>query len=162
MKSSVKKVISTIIMITILVCAYMFYKKNNFNNFIKAEYNLGISEFEKDSNVKIGENDSYKIINPEFNDAMFYQKIEVIPNTPYRVTCKIKTENVISKNENTDSGAHICIENSLEKSDNVRGTSDWTEVTFYFNSKNRTEVNVGFRLGGFEDACKRNSMVFGF
>ena len=31
---------------------------------------------------------------------------------------------------------------------------DWKEVTFYFNSKNRTSINVGFRLGGYEDTCK--------
>lgn len=59
-------------------------------------------------------------------------------------------------------GAHICISDTVEKSDNVVGTKDWTEISFYFNSKNREKVDIGFRLGGFDDLCTRNSMVFRF
>ena len=151
--NKIKNIISIIIIIAIIIVGYQFYKKYNFNNFVKAEYNLGTSKFERDSSIKCTENDSYKIINTDYNDAMFYETIDVLPNTPYKVTCKIKTENVKSQNENTDSGAHICIAESLEKSDNIEGTTDWTEVEFYFNSKNRTSVDVGFRLGGFEDTC---------
>ena len=151
--NKIKNIISIIIIIAIIIVGYQFYQKYNFNNFVKAEYNLGTSKFERDSSIKCTENDSYKIINTDYNDAMFYETIDVLPNTPYKVTCKIKTENVKSQNENTDSGAHICIAESLEKSDNIEGTTDWTEVEFYFNSKNRTSVDVGFRLGGFEDTC---------
>lgn len=153
MKNFIKKIISLGLIIVILAFTYMFYKKNNFNNFVKAQYNMGLSVLKRDSNIKYNKQDSYKIENTDYNDAMFYETIEVVPNTPYKVTCKIKTENVKSKNENTDSGAYICIENSLEKSDNVTSTTDWTEVTFYFNSKNRTNLNLGFRLGGIEDTC---------
>lgn len=160
--NKIKEIISTIIIIIVLIGGYLIYQKYNFNNFVKAEYNLGVSQFERDRDVKCTEYDSYKIINPEYNDAMFYETIQVLPNTSYKVTCKIKTENVKSKNENTDSGAHISIAESLEKSDNIQGTTDWTEVQFYFNSKNRTQVDVGFRLGGYEDTCMRNSMVFRF
>lgn len=160
--SKIKSIISAIIIIVVLIVGYQIYKKYNFNNFVKAEYNLGTSKFERDNDIKCTEFDSYKIINKDYNDAMFYETIDVLPNTPYKVTCKIKTENVKSKNENTDSGAHICIAESLEKSDNIQGTTDWTEVTFYFNSKNRTNIDIGFRLGGYEDTCIRNSMVFRF
>ena len=149
----IKSIMSTIIIIAIIFVGCLIYKRYNFNNYVKAEYNLGVSKFERDSEIKCTENDSYKIINTDYNDAMFYQTIEVKPNTPYKVTCKIKTENVQSKNKTTDSGAHMCIAETLEKSDNIEGTQDWTEVEFYFNSKNRTEVDVGFRLGGFEDNC---------
>lgn len=158
----IKNIISTIIIIAVIFVGYLIYRKYNFNNFVKAEYNLGVSKFERDADVKCTEHDSYKIINTDYNDAMFYETITVTPNTSYKVTCKIKTEDVKSENENTDSGAHICIAESLEKSDNIQGTTDWTEVEFYFNSKNRTEIDVGFRLGGFEDNCTRNSMVFRF
>ena len=147
----IKNIIGTIIIIAILICAYQIYKKYNFNDFVKAEYNLGVSKFEKDTSVKYNKKDSYKIENTSYNDAMFYKTISVKPNTPYKITCKIKTENVTSKMENSDSGAHICIADTTEKSDNVTGSSDWTEVTFYFNSKNREEVKIGFRLGGNED-----------
>jgi len=158
----IKNIISIIIIIAVLMVGYKVYKKSNFNNFVKAEYNLGLSKFERDESVKCTKNDSYKIINDDYNDAMFYETINVTPNTPYKVTCKIKTQNVVSKNENTDAGAHISISGSSEKSDNITGTTDWTEVEFYFNSKNRKTVDLGFRLGGFEDSCTRNSLVFRF
>lgn len=160
--SKIKNIISLIFIIGLLIFAFAFYQKHNFNNFTKAEYTLGVSKFERDSQVKCIKANSYKIENKDYNDAMFYETVQVTPNTPYKVTCKIKTENVKSKEENTDSGAHISIADSVEKSDNVIGTTDWTNVTFYFNSKDRTEVNVGFRLGGYEDTCIRNSMVFRF
>lgn len=156
----IKNIISLVFIIALLIFAYQFYQKHNFNNFVKAEYTIGNSKFERDNTVKCTNANSYKIENIDYNDAMFYEKVQVTPNTPYKVTCKIKTENVKSKKENTDSGAHISIANSLEKSDNITGTKDWTTVTFYFNSKNRTEVEVGFRLGGYEDNCIRNSLVF--
>lgn len=149
----IKNVISIVVMIAILIVSYQVYQTYNFNKFVKAERNLGVSKFERDKNEKCTESNSYKITNTDYNDAMFYETVDVLPNTPYRVTCKIKTENVKTKNENTDGGAHICISESTEKSDNVIGTTDWTDVTFYFNSKNRTQVDVGFRLGGFEDDC---------
>lgn len=151
--NKIKNIISIIIIIVVITFGYKFYQKHNFNDFVKAEYNLGISKFERDSNIKCTEYDSYKIINTDYNDAMFYETVEVTPNTPYKVSCKIKTEDVKSKNENTDSGAHICISESLEKSNNVEETQDWTEVEIYFNSKNRTSVDIGFRLGGYEDNC---------
>ena len=158
----IKDIISIIFIIVILVIGYKIYKKYNFNQFTKAAHELGHSIFERDDQNKTSNYDSYKIINTDYNDAMFYETVSVVPNTPYRATCKIKTEDVKSANENTDSGAHICIADSVEKSDNVTGTSDWKEVTFYFNSKNRTSIDVGFRLGGYEDDCIRNSMVFRF
>lgn len=154
-KSNVlKNIIGLIIIIAILTFSYKVYKIYNFNDYIKAEYNLGISNFERDNKEKCSNMDSYKIENTTYNDAMFYKTIKVIPNTPYKITCKIKTSNVISKETNTDSGAHICIADTTEKSDNVIGTTDWTEVELYFNSKNRTELDIGFRLGGYDDEVK--------
>lgn len=150
----IKKTISFILTIVILIVGYILYEKYNFNDYIKAEYKVGNSRFERDSNVRYSKYNSYKIESNDFNDAMFYERVEVTPNTPYRVTCKIKTEKVETKNSNTDAGAHICIADSIEKSNNVTGTTDWTEVTFYFNSKNRTQLDIGFRLGGFEDEAK--------
>lgn len=37
----------------------------------------------------------------------------------------------------------------------IKGTTDgWQKVEFLFDSKNRTEVNIGFRLGSYNDNCK--------
>ena len=147
----IKNLISIVIIVAILFFAYKIYKTYNFNDFQRAEYKQGLTEFKRDSEEKSSEYDSYKLNNINYNDAMIYKEIEVNPNTPYKVTCKIKTENVVSKQENTDVGAHICIAETTEKSNNIVGTTDWTEVTFCFNSKNRTKVKLGFSLGGYED-----------
>lgn len=149
-----KNILSTILTIIIIVVGLIIYNKYDFYDYTKAEYHRGLSKFERDSNVKCTNEDSFKIINESYNDAVFFKTIDVIPNTPYKVTCKIKTEDVVSMNENTDSGAHICLEGTVEKSDNVIGTTDWTQIVFYFNSKNNTQVNIGFRLGGVEDKVK--------
>lgn len=147
----IKNIVSFIIFAVLIYLAYTIYQKYNFNDYIKAEYNMGFSNFERDNDVKYGNINSYKIENTNYNDAMFYKTINVTPNTPYKVTCKIKTQDVKTSKENTDAGAHICIKDELIKSDNVIGTTDWTEVTLYFNSKNKEKIDLGFRLGGNED-----------
>ena len=115
----IKDIISIAFLIIILVIGYKIYKKYNFNQFTKAEREMGVSIFERDDKIKTSDSDSYKISNTDYNDAMFYETISVVPNTPYRVTCSIKTEDVESANEYTDSGAHICIADTVEKSNNV-------------------------------------------
>ena len=147
----IKNIISIAVFVILIYMAYTIYQKYNFNDYIKAEYNMGFSKFERDSNVKYGNTNSYKIENTNYNDAMFYKTINVTPDTPYKVTCKIKTQDVKTSKENTDAGAHICIKDGLIKSDNVTGTTDWTEITLYFNSKNKEKIDLGFRLGGNED-----------
>ena len=157
MKSTTKiigKIISWTITIALLFVAYKVYKCNNFNEFIRAEYSSGLTKFSRDSSTKYSNMDSYKVENTDFNDAMFFQKIPVTKNTAYKVSCMIKTQNVVNKNENTDAGAHICINETTEKSANVLGTTDWTKVEFLFNSKNREEIEIGFRLGGNFDNSK--------
>lgn len=149
----IKNIISIAVFVILIYMAYTIYQKYNFNDYIKAEYNMGLSNFERDNEVKYGNINSYKIENTNYNDAMFYKTINVTPNTPYKVTCKIKTQDVKTSKENTDAGAHICIKDGLIKSDNVIGTTDWTEVTLYFNSKNKEEIDLGFRLGGNEDTA---------
>ena len=151
------KIISWMIVLVLLVVAIKIYNVNNFNDFIRAEYTSGLTKFYRDNQIKYSKVNSYKIENIDFNDAMFYKKINVVPNTSYKVSCMIKTENVENFEENVDAGAHICINQSVEKSDNVVGTSDWTKVEFIFNSKNRTEVEIGFRLGGNFGNSKGNA-----
>lgn len=144
----IKNIISILIIIGLLFVLYKVYKSNNFSEYIRAEFNSGISNFSRDSGVKYSKMDSYKIENTDFNDAMFFKTINVVPNTSYKVSCMVKTKDVINKEENKDAGAHICINETVEKSDNVTGTSDWTKIEFVFNSKNRETVDIGFRLGG--------------
>lgn len=142
-----------IILIVIIVKLYNIYKVNNFNEFIKIEAIPYTSKFVRDNEVKYSDKSSYKIESNVMNDAMFYKTIKVEPNKPYKVTCMVKTENVKTLKENSNAGAHISIENTVEKSESIIGTEDWQKLEFTFNSKNRTSVNIGFRLGGYDDNC---------
>lgn len=103
-KKSIGSRIGTIIFIIIVfICLkqiYGVYKENYFNDFVKAEYIANISEFKRDSEVKYDKYDSYRITSLEYNDAMFYKTVKVIPNTPYKVSCMIKTEGVETREGN--------------------------------------------------------------
>lgn len=151
--------ILTIILLFGVYLAYQNYQKNNFNDFVRSEVEF-ISKFERDNEVKYGDERSYKIESEEFNDAMFYKKVKVKKNTPYKVTCMVKTNEVEVEqelngdNKNSLLGAHISIEGSTEKSESVQGTQDWQKIEMIFNSKNREEVNLGFRLGGNAGSAK--------
>lgn len=137
------------ILLTILYKLYGTYRTYYFNDFERAERTLGISSFRRDfEETYSGETGSYRIQSPEFNDAVFYKTIEVEPNTPYRVTCMVKTENIKTEQENSDAGATICIIDSAEISESITGTNNWQQLEFIFNSKNRESVKIGFRLGG--------------
>lgn len=153
-KSYIGKIIYLIILICLIWAScklYDRYKINNFNDFIRTEYKPYTSEFVRDDEVKYKDKISYKISSKEENDAMFYKEIKVTPNTPYKVTCMVKTENVKNVKEVSDGGAHISIADTVEKSKSITGTNDWQELEFIFNSKNRNSIKLGFRLGGYED-----------
>ena len=89
--------ITLIFLLIVLYFAYQYYQSNNFNDFVRSETNLYTSAFKRDKQEKYSKNMSYKIDSPEFNDAMFYKTIEVEENQPYRVTCMVKTKNVIAE-----------------------------------------------------------------
>lgn len=155
-----KKAISKIVYIIVLLILafivtklYSAFDKNNFNDFVRTEYILYTSEFTRDNIIKYSKNDSYKIKSDTPNDAMFYKEIEVIPNTPYKVTCMVKTQDIVTTKEVSNAGANISIADTVEKSKSITGTSDWQKLEFIFNSKNRTSVKLGFRLGGYDDNC---------
>lgn len=149
----VKNILVWIILIIILCFAYNFYKKNNFNDFVRSEVNLNTSKFKRDNKIKYSKNDSYEIISEIENDATFYKTIKVEKNTPYKVTCMVKTENVISKDNVSGVGAQIVVLGTTERSIAISGTNDWQKIEFIFNSKNREKVDIGFRLGGYLGNC---------
>ena len=97
MKNKIVNIISWTIIIGILILALNFYKQNNFNEFVRSETNLHTSQFKRDSEIKYSKQNSYKIISNTANDATFYKKVKVQKNTPYKVTCMVKTEDIISE-----------------------------------------------------------------
>lgn len=148
-KGKVGYILILLFLCIVLYYAYQFYQGNNFNDFIRSEANLYTSEFKRDSDVKYSNKRSYRIVSKEYNDAMFYKTIKVNKNQPYKVSCMVKTENVTSEENKSGIGAQISIEGTTERSTAISGTSDWQQIELIFNSKNREEVNIGFRLGGY-------------
>ena len=161
-----KALIMNIVIFTILAIAiylaYQFYQSNNFNEFIRSEAKLNTSEFKRDKEVKYSNRNSYKITSNEFNDAMFSKEVQVEKNTPYKVTCMIKTKGVEADKNASSIGAQISISNTVERSVAISGDSDWQKVEFIFNSKNRDMVDIVFRLGGTEGYAKGEAWFFDF
>ena len=148
-----KNILSWIILVVILIIAFNFYKANNFGEYIKSEAEIKTSEFKRDSDIKYSKNYSYKIISNVKNDATFYKKVKVKKNTPYKVTCMVKTDNVTPESDISGIGAQISIIGTTEKSVAVSGTQDWQKIEMVFNAKDREEVDIGFRLGGYLGKC---------
>lgn len=148
----IKRVIWLVVIIGIIVTITIFYQKYNYNDFVKNVSEMGKTNFTRDSQIRYSDMDSYKIENRDYHDAMFSKTVEVVPNTPYKVTCKVKVQEV--ENDKRTGGAHISISGTTERSRAIAGTTDWKELTLYFNSKDRTQVNIGFRLGGYAEKSK--------
>ena len=153
MKNRISNIITWIIVIAILIFALNFYSKNNFNEFTKSEATLHVSEFKRDKDVKYSKTNSYRITSNTANDATFFKTVKVEKNTPYKVTCMVKTENVAPESEISGIGAQISIIGTTEKSVAVTGTQDWQKIEMIFNSKNRETIDIGFRLGGYLGSC---------
>ena len=147
-------VITLLFLLVILYFAYEYYQSNNFNDFIRSEKNLYTSKFKRDKETKYSQKSSYKISSDEFNDAMFYKEVQVEKNQPYKITCMVKTENVIPQEQQAGIGAQISIEGSTERSIAIQGTNEWQKIELIFNSKNRDSINIGFRLGGNLELAK--------
>ncbi|MCI8482342.1 MAG: hypothetical protein HFJ27_04645 [Clostridia bacterium] len=151
--SKISYIIIIIMLIVVAIALYNRFEEKNFNDFVRTEYMLYASQFERDSDVTYFKKDSYKITSTTPNDAMFYKEVKVTPNTPYKVTCMVKTKEVKTQKDVSIGGAHISIADTVEKSKSITGTKDWQKLEFIFNSKARTSVKLGFRLGGYDDNC---------
>lgn len=152
--SKISNIIFTIVVIFAIYKLLGLYKIYYFNDFIKAEQISGITKFTRDNQIKYSDNYSYKIESDQFNDAIFYKTINVKKNTPYKLTCMVKTKDVETDSKKNNGGAHISIVNSVEASKYICGTNDWQKLEFIFDSKNRDTIEIGFRLGGNETNSK--------
>ena len=151
---TIRSILGWIVMIIAIGALIVVYNKYNYNDFVKSVREENKTIFTRDHEIRYSKMDSYKIENTDYNDAMFYETISVTPNVPYKVTCKVKVENVQNEKNTKSGGAHICLVGAAERSILISGTQEWQELTFLFNSKNKQEVNIGFRLGGYDDKSK--------
>lgn len=153
-KNFIKDTIVLIILLIILYFAYQFYQTNNFNDFVRKESNLYTAEFKRDDTIKYSNQRSYKIKTESFNDVMFSKEIKVNKNTPYKVSCMVKTNNIQAEESKTGIRAQISITDTTERSVAISGTNEWQKIELIFNSKNREKVDIGFRLGGYLGKAK--------
>lgn len=79
------------------------------------------------------------------NDARLLQTVQVEPNTYYKLSGWVTTENVTPQKI----GANLCVmSNSFTNSSSLNDTIDWTYLEFNFKTTSKqTEVTVGPRLG---------------
>ncbi len=113
---TIKNIISLAITVALIATLIAVYRKYNFNDFIKSISIRNVTTFERDKEEKCSQMDSYKIKSDDYNDALFYETVSVIPNTSYKVTCKVKVENVENKSLEKEGGANICITDTIEHS----------------------------------------------
>lgn len=143
-----------IIAIIIIYKVFHIYKINNFGDFVKAEHTTGKSYFIRDNTIKYSNKYSYKIESLEFNDALIYKNIDIEPNSVYKITAMVKFQNVENEKEVSEGGVNIGILDTTEKSDSLVGNGDWQQLSFHFDSKNRTNIDIVFRLGSYDDNSK--------
>lgn len=153
-KKVFNNIISTAIMAIAIIALVVVYNKYNYNDFVKSVQTREKTTFTRDREIKCSKMDSYKIESNDYNNAMFYKTIAVTPNTPYKISCKVKVKDVENKNNTKNGGAHICIMEDAEASIMINGTQDWQEISLLFNSKNRDKINIGFKLGGYQEESK--------
>ena len=88
------------------------------------------------------------------DDVSVYQAVAVIPNSKYRLTGWIKTEDLkVDSNESGTTGAILNIFDRDDSSESILGTSDWKQVTLEFNTSEQTVLNIGCRLGHHGSSC---------
>lgn len=153
-KTRISTILSTIFLLVVLIISFNIFKTSYFNGFEKAVAKKEAeTRFSRDSKVKYTDARSYRVSNLEYNDSAIYKEIEVEPNTPYKITCMVKTENIQSDTQTSDAGVVIGLLDTTEYSKPITGTNDWQKVEYMFNSKNRNTVKISFRLGGNEGDC---------
>lgn len=153
MKKVISRIFSLIILIGLITALVYIYNKYYFNDFIKANENKGETSYYRDSSQKYNGLKSYCIENKDYNDALFFKKISVKKDTPYRITCMVKTENVESDKPET-SGACISIMGTADQTIPIQGTMDWQKVTLLVDSKEQDTLDISFRLGGYDGYSK--------
>ena len=150
----ISRIITLLFLVFLIGTIIFVYNRFYFNDFIKANEKQDITKFYRDSKAKYNGENSYCIESSDFNDALFFKELEVKKDTPYRITCMVKTENVVSDNPDT-AGACISIMDTAEQSLTLQGTNtEWQKLTLMVDSENNETLRIAFRLGGYSGYSK--------
>lgn len=105
------------------------------------------ADFIWDNSQSYQGNRSIKISSATTNDARWVQEVAVQPNTDYRLSGWIKTENVAHTSEQVDAGANLSLFNTYDHTEGLFGTNGWTKVSMTFNTGSNSHVAIAARLG---------------
>ncbi len=86
------------------------------------------------------------------SDVQCFQTITVLPNTNYRLSGMVKTQDVAVAQEGGTTGASLSVED-IGITDSILGTADWTKLSYEFNTGDRTQIRIGPRLGHNGSMC---------
>lgn len=87
-----------------------------------------------------------EINNKIANDARYVQTVVVSPDTWYRVTGWVKSENVGS----TNMGVYISVMGTFHNSRDLRGTVNWQPLGFWAKTGSlETKLQIACRIGGY-------------
>ena len=107
----------------------------------------GSSEFKVDTTQVHSGSRSVRIVNTSANDSRYEQQVKAKPNSYYKLSCWIKTQNVGTDNK----GANLSVENLLDTSKDLKGTNAaWEYVELYGKTgPDQQSFNVTLGLGGY-------------
>lgn len=105
------------------------------------------AEFIWDNTQSYQGNRSIKISLATPNDARWVQGVTVQPNTDYRLSGWIKTENVAHTSETIDAGANLSVYGTWTHTSGLIGTNGWTNTSMTFNSGSSSQIVIAARLG---------------
>ena len=101
-----------------------------------------VSQMSRDATTSHSGASSIRIDSTNTNDAWFSQDVVVEPNTIYRLTGWIKTENVSG-----GAGANLSYIGTWSHTEGIFGSTPWTRVNLFINSGSSTLITIGARLG---------------
>ncbi len=81
------------------------------------------------------------------DDTMLLQHVRVKPNTRYKLTGWIKTQDVQITQAGGHTGACLSVWDAWDVSESLSGTNDWTQVECVFDSGASNVCELGPRLG---------------
>jgi hypothetical protein len=86
-----------------------------------------------------------RIVNREANDTRLCQSMPVVAGATYRVSARVRTQNVGS----TTAGAMIALEPRITDSPDLKGTQDWQVVQVTAQNAEASSWDVCLRLGSY-------------
>mgnify|MGYP003292740686 CR=1 FL=1 len=121
-------------------------------SFYSQAYTSGISNFTWEETGGVDGSGCVRIENTGENDARYVINMDVRPDTYYKISAWIKTQDVVQSS--TAVGANISVLNTFEYGGGFVGDQDWTRVELYgYTAEDQKEIKVCLRLGFYSGIC---------